>query len=140
MHPVHDVNANKDATDGSPSLNVLWRAVSGSGITYTLWYSTSSGTEAEPPSGASNETGITGTSTTLSGLTQGTMYYIWVAAVSSDEQGPYSIRVSQTTYKGIVCTNLGLCNILIPIYLYIIQFQVLSLTSRYLLPLDHVMN
>ena len=139
MHPVHDVNANK-ARDGSPSLNVLWRAVSGSGITYTVWYSTSSGTETEPPSEAPTVKGITGISTTLSGLTQGTMYYIWVAAVSSDEQGPYSIRVSQTTYKGIVCTNLGLCNILIPVYLYIIQFQVLPLTLQYHLPLDHVMR
>ena len=97
---VHDVNAIKGVSDGSPSLKVSWTAVPGSGITYTVWYSTSSGAITEPPSGASTVEGITGTSTTLSVLEQDTRYYIWVAAVSSG-RGPYSIRVSQTTYTGI---------------------------------------
>ena len=48
--------------------------------------------------------GITGTSTTLSGLTQGTRYYIWVAAVSSGGQGCFSTRVSETTFSGIIYT------------------------------------
>ena len=82
-------------------MTVSWTAVSGSGITYTVWYSTSIGTTTDPPSGALTVSGITGTSTTLSGLTQGTPYYIWVAAVSSVGQGPYSTRVSQTTFEGI---------------------------------------
>ena len=93
----------KDATNGSPSLTVSWTAIPGSGITYTVWYSISSGTIKEPPSG--NDTlkmsNITGTSTTLSRLEQGTVYYIWVAAVSSYGQGPYSKRESETTFKGI---------------------------------------
>ena len=46
--------------------------------------------------------GITGTSTTLSGLTQGTTYYIWVSAVSSGVPGTYSMRMSENTYSGNV--------------------------------------
>ena len=97
---VQDVAITRGVSDGSPSLTVSWTAVSGSGITYTVRYSTSSGTTTEPPSGASTQSGIAGTSTTLSGLTQGTVYYIWVAAVSSVGQGPYSTRVSETTFAG----------------------------------------
>ena len=83
-------------------MTVSWTAVSGSGITYTVWYSTNSGTTAEPPSGALNVSGITGTSATLSGLAQGTTYYIWVSAVSSGVPGTYSMRMSETTYSGNV--------------------------------------
>ena len=71
-------------------------------MTYTVWYSTNCGTTTEPPSGALNVSGITGTSTTLSGLAQGTTYYIWVSAVSSGVPGPYSMRMSETTYSGNV--------------------------------------
>ena len=81
-------------------MEVSWTTVPGSGITYTVWYSTSSGTKTEPPSGASIVEGITGTSTNLSGLEKGIRYYIWVAAVSPNGQGPYSERVSETTYTG----------------------------------------
>ena len=97
---VKDVTVTRGVADGSPSLTVSWTAVSGFGITYTVWYSTSSGTITEPPSGASTTSGVTGTSTTLSGLTQGTMNYIWVAAVSSGGQGLYSTRMSETTFAG----------------------------------------
>ena len=97
---VQGVTVTRGVSDGSPFLEVSWTAVSGSGIIYTVRYSTSSGTTTEPPSEASTISGITGTSTTLSGLTQGTVYYIWVAAVSSDGQGPYSTRVSRTTFRG----------------------------------------
>ena len=102
---VQGVTVTSGVSDGSPSLEVSWTAVSDeSGITYTVWYSTSSGTITEPPSGESKVSGITGTSTTLSELEQGTRYYIWVAAVSSDGQGSYSTRVSQTTNTGIIYT------------------------------------
>ena len=102
---VQDVNAIASALDGSPSLTVSWTAVSDeSEINYTVRYSTSSGTITEPPSGASTVEGITGISTTLSGLEQGTKYYIWVAAFSTDGQGPYSERTLQTTHAGIICT------------------------------------
>ena len=104
---IHDVNANEKLSDGFPALTVSWTAVPGSGITYTVWYSTSSGSTTEPPSGASTVTGITGTSTTLNELEQGTRYFIWVAANSSDGQGSYSTRVSQTTFSGIIYSILA---------------------------------
>ena len=97
---VQGVTVTRGVSDGSPSLTVSWTAESGSGITYTVRYSTSSGNTTEPPSGASTMSGITGTSTTLGKLTQGTMYYIWVAADSLGGQGPYSTRVSMTTFEG----------------------------------------
>ena len=106
---VEDVNAIEDVLNGSLSLRVSWNAVPGSGITYTVAYSNSSGTITEPPSGALTVKGITGTSTTLSGLTQGIRYYIWVAAFSLNGQGPYSIRTSQTTYAGMLCTLYKKC-------------------------------
>ena len=80
-----------------------WSAVNGSGITYTVCYSTTSGTQSDPPSHANCGTsGITGTSTTLGPLNRGITYYIWVAAVSSGGQGPYSDRRQRITYNGIV--------------------------------------
>ena len=83
------------------SLSVSWSAVSGSGITYTVCYSTTSGTQSDPPSGANcDANGITGTSATLGSLSGGTTYYIWVAAVSSGGRGPYSDREQERTYQG----------------------------------------
>ena len=99
---VQGVNISRSTSNGSPSLTVSWTAVPGSGITYTVWYSTNSGTTAEPPSGALNVSGITGTSTTLGGLAQGTTYYIWVSAISSGVPGTYSMRMSETPYSGNV--------------------------------------
>ena len=83
------------------SLSVSWNAISESGITYTVCYSTTSGTQSDPPPGANCGTiGITGTSTTLGSLSRGTTYYIWVAAVSSGGRGPYSDKKQETTYQG----------------------------------------
>ena len=79
-----------------------WSAVNGSGITYTVCYSTSSGTQSNPPSGANcDASGITGTSTTLGPLSGGTTYYIWVRAESSDGQGAYSDREQVISYGGM---------------------------------------
>ena len=98
---VQGVTVTRTVQSSSPTLRVSWIAVSGSGITYTVCYSTTSGTQSDPPSGANCSTsGITGTSTTLSSLSRGTTYYIWVAAVSSGGRGPYSDRKQETTYQG----------------------------------------
>ena len=100
-----NITSYRGVENGSSILLISWNAVpSGGGalITYTVWYSTSSGTTTEPPSGASTMSEITGTSITLSGLTQGTRYYTWIAAVSSGGQGPYSTRVSEITFGGTV--------------------------------------
>ena len=96
---VQDVTATRTVQGSSPALRVSWSAVSGSGITYTVCYSTTSGTQSDPPSNANCSTGgITGTSTTLGPLSKETTYYIWVAAVSSSGRGPYSDRKQERTY------------------------------------------
>ena len=79
-----------------------WSTVSGSGITYTVCYSTTRGSQSNPPSGANcGASGITGTFTTLGPVSQNTTYYIWVRAVSSGRRGPYSDRVRQNACNGI---------------------------------------
>ena len=100
---IQSVTVYRSISNGSPLLTVSWTTVSGSGITYTVRYSTSSGTTTEPPSGASTVSGITGSSTTLSGLISGTNYYIWVVAVDNNYypiQRPYSKRYGIRTYSG----------------------------------------
>ena len=102
---VQSVTVTRTSQGSHPSvtvaLSVSWSAVSGSGITYTVCYSATNGTQSDPPPGANCGTsGITGTSTTLGSLSIGTTYYIWVAAVSSDGRGPYSDRQQETTYQG----------------------------------------
>ena len=96
---VQSVSVTRTVQRSSPALRVSWSAVSGSGITYTVCYSTTSGTQSDPPSNANCGTsGITGTSTTLGLLSRGTTYYIWVAAVTPGGQGLYSDRIQQRTF------------------------------------------
>ena len=98
---VRGASVIKTVQGSSPALRVSWSAVSESGITYTVCYSTTSGTQSDPPFNANCGTsGITGTSTTLGPLSRGTTYYIWVAAVSPSGQGPYSDRRQGITYNG----------------------------------------
>ena len=100
---VRSVGVKKAVTGSSPALSLSWKANNGSGITYTVCYSTTIGTQSDPPSGANCGTsGITGTSTTLGPLSIGTTYYIWVAAVSSGRRGPYSDRRQGRTYQGML--------------------------------------
>ena len=78
-----------------------WSAVNGSGITYTVCYSENRGTQSNPPPGANcGARRIAGTSTTLGPVSGNTTYYIWVRAVSSGRQGPYSDRVQQNACNG----------------------------------------
>ena len=66
-----------------------------------MCYSTTSGTQSDPPSGANcGASGITSTFTTLGPLSGGTTYYIWVTAVSSGGRGAYSDRQQARTYNG----------------------------------------
>ena len=97
---MRGVRISKGTLDGSPSLTVSWIAASESGVIYTVWYSTSSGTTTEPPSGASVLSRIISASAILTDLSQGTTYYIWVAAITDRDQGPYSLRTSAITFQG----------------------------------------
>ena len=88
------------------SLNVSWTAVAGTdskyAIDYVVKYSTDSGTETDPPSDAMKRSGITATSTTLTGLQLNITYYVWVAAeiLGAGVLGNYSVRVSGIVYSG----------------------------------------
>ena len=87
------------------SLTVSWTAVTDPiyVILYVVRYSTDSGTETDPPFDAMKRSGITDTSTTLTGLQSGTTYYVWVAAeiLGTGVQGPYSMRVGE--YENFKC-------------------------------------
>ena len=100
---VQGVTITRTAQVSCSALRVSWSAVSGSGITYTVCYSAypDAGTASDPPDNANcNMRGITSTSTTLGRLSLGTLYFIWVAAVSSGGRGPYSSRQGRGTYQG----------------------------------------
>ena len=108
---MQGVTVTRTVQGSSPALRVSWSAVSRSGITYTVCYSTNRGTQSYPPSGANCGTsGIIGTFTTLGPLSESTTYYIWVRAVSSGGQGPYSDRVQQNACNGISGMYLILCD------------------------------
>ena len=98
---VQGVNVTKTVLDSSPTLKVSWSAVSGSNITYTVCYSRKLSTQPDRWSnGNCGTSGITGTSTTLGPLSGGTIYTIWVRAVSSGGRGPDSGIVKQKTCIG----------------------------------------
>ena len=98
---VQIVTVTRTVQGSSPALRVSWSAVSGSGITYTVCYSTTSGTQSDPPSNANCDTsGIMRTFISLGSLSGGKTYYIWVRAVSSGVGGQYSDRRQTITYDG----------------------------------------
>ena len=83
-------------TRNGTSLTVSWNAVTDPmyNILYVVRYSTNSGNQIDPPSNAMKRSGIADTSTTLTGMQSGTIYYVWVAAeiLGAGVQGPYSRR------------------------------------------------
>ena len=111
---VRGVTISQETLDGSPYLIVSWTAVPGSGITYTVCYSTSSGTTTEAPLGAIEIFKIFETSTILMNLWLNTTYHIWIAAVSGHDWGPFSYRISQ-----VIITPEGL--VIACLYVYIIH-------------------
>ena len=94
---VQGVTVTRTVQGSSPALRVLWIAVNGSGITYTVCYVNTTGSLSTN----CDAEGITGTSTTLGPLSPGTTYIIWMRAVSSaGQEGPYSYGRQHRTYQG----------------------------------------
>jgi fibronectin type 3 domain-containing protein len=81
-------------TAGNGSIAVSWKAVD-LADSYNLYY-TDSGTRSESP----QETGITGTSWTISGLTNEKTYYVWVQAVNAAGGS----RISEMAEKTLTLT------------------------------------
>ncbi|MDN5865337.1 MAG: fibronectin type III domain-containing protein, partial [Gammaproteobacteria bacterium] len=77
------------ATPGDGSVSLSWNPVSGADD-YTVAQGTSAGGEQ------SVATGVTGTSYTASGLSNGTTYYFTVVATNTAGSGPVSAEVSAT--------------------------------------------
>jgi uncharacterized protein (DUF1800 family)/fibronectin type 3 domain-containing protein len=83
------------ATAGNTTVTVSWAAVSGA-TTYNVYRATTSGGQGNTPLA----TGITGTSFTNTGLTNGTTYFYQVTAVAGGTQSPRSAEVSATPVGG----------------------------------------
>ena len=84
--------------DSTPSLSVTWTAVNDSSVSYSVWYSTSGG--SEPPAGAMMPGPTNQPPLTLTGLSPGTTYHIWVAADAEGLIRSYSAAEVETTYGG----------------------------------------
>ena len=95
---VVGVRVTPGVQNTSPTLTVVWQALVGGAVTYTVKNSTQPGEVNTPPEGAKEVREITGTSTILTALERGTTYYIWVVGVSERREGPHSDRMSGVTY------------------------------------------
>jgi fibronectin type 3 domain-containing protein len=91
------------ATAGNAQVALNWSSSSGA-TSYNIYRSTTSGGEGSTP----YKTGVTSTSFTDSGLTNGTTYYYEVSAVNSAGQSPVSSQVSATPHLSVPPTPTGL--------------------------------
>lgn len=80
------------AQGGNQQVNLSWTAPAGSGLTYSVFRGTSAGGE----SGTPVATGLTSTSYTNTGLTNGQAYFFTVKATNSLGTGPASGEASAT--------------------------------------------
>ncbi|MGH8127150.1 MAG: choice-of-anchor tandem repeat GloVer-containing protein [Gammaproteobacteria bacterium] len=87
------------AVPGNASVMLTWIASSGAD-SYNVYQGTSPGGEAATPV----QTGITGISATINGLSNGTVYYFTVAAVNGSGTSAYSNEVAATPAAGMTAT------------------------------------
>jgi hypothetical protein len=67
------------ATPGYKTISVIWEAVTGA-TEYEVYYSEDSTPPNSDTAGSTEGVNISGTTVTISGLTNGTVYYVWVRA------------------------------------------------------------
>ena len=83
---------NLTAKGSNGQVALAWTAISGSGLTYQVYQGTSASGEGATPTAS----GITGTSYTATGLTNGTVYFFVVKAASGGSTGPASNEATAT--------------------------------------------
>jgi fibronectin type 3 domain-containing protein len=88
---IPTVPTSLTATPGSGSVTLSWTAVSGA-TSYKIYQGSSAGAEGTTPVA----TGVTGTSYTVTGLTNGTTYYFVLAAMNSAGTSAVSVEASAT--------------------------------------------
>jgi hypothetical protein len=76
---------------GNQQLTVSWTAVSGA-TAYEVWHGTANDTGSAQQSGGD----VTGTTTTITGLANGTTYYVWIKAKNSAGTSGFSPSASGT--------------------------------------------
>lgn len=87
--PVAPAPTGLTASAGNAQVTLSWTGSTGA-TAYAIYQGTSAGGEATTPV----QTGVTGTTATISGLTNGTTYYFKVAALSGTATGGVSAEAS----------------------------------------------
>jgi hypothetical protein len=96
---------NPSATPGNTQITLNWTASSGA-TSYNIYRSTTSGGEGTTP----YKTGITSTSFTDMGLTNGTKYYYQVTAVNNIGESTKSTEVSATPTATLFAAHINFSN------------------------------
>lgn len=95
--PAPGTPAGLTATAGDSQVSLAWTPPSYTGASavtgYNIYEGTSAGGESSTPV---NSSPVTGTSDTVTGLTDGTAYYFEVTAVNADGEGPASVEATAT--------------------------------------------
>jgi hypothetical protein len=95
--PPTGVSAVHTANPGE--LTVSWTASAGASA-YEIWYHTENNS-----AGAAQSPDVSGTSKTLTGLTNGTVYYIWVRAKNAMGTGNFSGSVTGTPKNNVAALD-----------------------------------
>jgi len=86
-------------TAGNAQLSLSWSAISGA-TSYEVWYGTSSSSSSASKFGSD----VTVTSAVVTGLTNGTLYYIWLKAKNSAGTSGFGTVASETTSTPVSLT------------------------------------
>ena len=100
---VVGVSVTPTVQDNTPSLSVTWTAVNDPSVSYSVVYSTTGG--SVPPDGAMMSGPTNQPSLTLTGLSPGTTYHIWVAADANGLTRSYRAAEMATTFGGETLIN-----------------------------------
>ncbi len=97
---MEDVSVIPGAKYSSHTLKVEWKPIDEQDVKYTVVCSTKAGDVGKLPEESLKMNTVNETSTILTNLEEGTRYYIWVKAESTEGRaGPWSDRTIGATCK-----------------------------------------